>query len=73
MFSNDISSLGIAENFSEWSFKLKIEDVPTAVLNKIKLIFIDSFGLIYASRNEEYIKTLKKFFYRLWKFYYSRT
>ena len=62
MFSNDISSLGIAENFSEWSFKLKIEDVPTAVLNKIKLIFMDSFGLIYASRNEEYIKTLKTSF-----------
>ena len=44
-----------SEQIAKWSCKLKIDDIPQEVINKIKLIFLDSLGLIYASRNEEYI------------------
>lgn len=56
-----------SEQIAQWSCKLKIDDIPQEVINKIKLIFLDSLGLIYASRNEEYIIALKKSFTELGK------
>ena len=60
--SNKFDDLGIAENFSTWCFNLEYKDIPNEVIDKIKLIFMDSLGLIFASRNEDYIKAIKKSF-----------
>ena len=60
--SNKFDELGIAENFSTWCFDLEYKDIPNEVIDKIKLIFMDSLGLIFASRNENYIKAIKKSF-----------
>ena len=60
--SNKFDELGIAEIFSKWSFDLEYKDIPNEVIDKIKLIFMDSLGLIFASRNEDYIKAIKKSF-----------
>ena len=60
--SNKFDDLGIAENFSTWCFNLEYKDIPNEVIDKIKLIFMDSLGLIFASRNEDYIKAIKQSF-----------
>ena len=60
--SNKFDEFGIAENFSKWCFDLEYKDIPNEVIHKIKLIFMDSLGLIFASRNEDYIKAIKKSF-----------
>ena len=60
--SNKFDELGIAEFFSKWCFDLEYKDIPNEVIDKIKLIFMDSLGLIFASRNEDYIKAIKKSF-----------
>ena len=60
--SNKFDDIGIAENFSTWCFNLEYKDIPNEVIDKIKLIFMDSLGLIFASRNEDYIKAIKKSF-----------
>ena len=60
--SNKFDDVGIAENFSTWCFNLEYKDIPNEVIDKIKLIFMDSLGLIFASRNEDYIKAIKQSF-----------
>ena len=60
--SNKFDDLGIAEIFSTWCFNLEYKDIPNEVIGKIKLIFMDSLGLIFASRNEDYIKAIKQSF-----------
>jgi 2-methylcitrate dehydratase PrpD len=60
--SNKFDELGTAEIFSKWCFNLEYEDIPNEVIDKIKLIFMDSLGLIFASRNEDYIKAIKQSF-----------
>ena len=60
--SNKFDDLGIAEIFSTWCFNLEYKEIPNEVIDKIKLIFMDSLGLIFASRNEDYIKAIKKSF-----------
>ena len=60
--SNKFDDVGIAENFSRWCFNLEYKDIPNEVIDKIKLIFMDSLGLIFASRNEDYIKAIKESF-----------
>ena len=60
--SNKLDEFGIAENFVKWCYYLEYKDMPDEVINKIKLIFMDSLGLIFASRNEDYIKAIKKSF-----------
>ena len=60
--SNKFDDLGNAEIFSTWSFNLEYEEIPNEVIDKIKLIFMDSLGLIFASRNEDYIKAIKQSF-----------
>ncbi len=60
--SNKFDELGIAEFFSKWCFDLEYKDIPNEVIDKIKLIFMDSLGLILSSRNEDYIKAIKKSF-----------
>ena len=60
--SNKFDDLGIAEIFSTWCFNLEYKDIPNEVIDKIKLIFMDSLGLIFASRNEDYIKAIKQSF-----------
>ena len=60
--SNKFDDLGNAENFSTWCFNLEYKEIPNEVIDKIKLIFMDSLGLIFASRNEDYIKAIKQSF-----------
>ena len=60
--SNKFDDLGNAEIFSTWCFNLEYKEIPNEVIDKIKLIFMDSLGLIFASRNEDYIKAIKKSF-----------
>ena len=60
--SNKFDEFGIAENFSKWCYDLEYKDIPNEVIHKIKLIFMDSLGLIFASRNEDYIKAIKNSF-----------
>ena len=60
--SNKFDGLGIAEIFSTWCFDLEYKDIPNEVIDKIKLIFMDSLGLNFASRNQDYIKAIKKSF-----------
>ena len=50
--------ISLAEKFSEWVHKLKINDIPEEVVNKLQLIIIDSFGLMVSAKNEPYIKSL---------------
>ena len=57
--SNKFDEFGIAENFVEWCYNLEFKDIPNEVIDKIKLIFMDNLGLIFASRNENYIKAIK--------------
>ena len=60
--SNKFDDLGNAENFSTWCVNLEYKEIPNEVIDKIKLIFMDSLGLIFASRNEDYIKAIKQSF-----------
>ena len=60
--SNKFDDLGNAEIFSTWCFNLEYKEIPNEVIDKIKLIFMDSLGLIFASRNEDYIKAIKQSF-----------
>ena len=60
--SNKFDDLGNAENFSTWCFNLEYKEIPNEVIDKLKLIFMDSLGLIFASRNEDYIKAIKQSF-----------
>ena len=50
--------VSLAEIFSEWVCKLKIEDIPEEVVNKLQLIVMDSFGLMVSAKKEPYIKSL---------------
>ena len=59
---NKFDDLGNAEIFSTWCFNLEYKEIPNEVIDKIKLIFMDSLGLIFASRNEDYIKAIKQSF-----------
>ena len=60
--SNNFNDLGNAEIFSTWCFNLEYKEIPNEVIDTIKLIFMDSLGLIFASRNEDYIKAIKQSF-----------
>jgi len=60
--SNKFDDLGNAEIFSTWCFNLEYKEIPNEVVDKIKLTFMDSLGLIFASRNEDYIKAIKQSF-----------
>ena len=62
MSDSKIIDIISAEKFATWSNKLSINEVPPEVIKKIKLVFLDSMGLIFASRNEKYIKSLKNSF-----------
>ena len=59
---NKFDDLGNAEIFSTWCFNLEYKEIPNEVIDKLKLIFMDSLGLIFASRNEDYIKAIKQSF-----------
>ena len=50
--------ISLAEKFSEWVHKLKINDIPEEVVNKLQLVVMDSFGLMASARDEQYIKSL---------------
>ena len=50
--------ISLAEKFSEWVHKLKINDIPEEVVNKLQLIVMDSFGLMVSAKDEQYIKSL---------------
>ena len=50
--------ISLAEKFSEWVHKLKINDIPEEVVNKLQLVVMDSFGLMVSAKDEQYIKSL---------------
>ena len=50
--------VSLTEIFSEWVYKLDIEDIPEEVVNKLQLIVMDSFGLMVSAKKEPYIKSL---------------
>jgi 2-methylcitrate dehydratase PrpD len=50
--------ISLAEKFSDWVHKLKINDIPEEVVNKLQLVVMDSFGLMASARDEQYIKSL---------------
>ena len=60
--SNQFDEFGIAGNFAKWCYNIEFKDIPNELIDKIKLIFMDNLGLIFASRNEDYIKAIKKSF-----------
>ena len=50
--------ISLAEKFSEWVHKLKINDIPEEVVNKLQLVVMDSFGLMVSAKDAQYIKSL---------------
>ena len=58
MNENNYSS--IAEKYSEWAYGLHINDIPEEVINKLKIIVMDSLGLMASAKNEPYIQSLIK-------------
>ena len=56
MNENNYSS--IAEKYAEWANGLQIKDIPEEVINKLKIIVMDSLGLMASAKNEPYIKSL---------------
>ena len=44
--------ISLAEKFSEWVHKLKINDIPEEVVNKLQLVVMDSFGLMVSAKDE---------------------
>jgi len=62
MIKNKLSSKSISEDFVNWSLNLHADEVPVEVKNKLKLILLDSFGLMIATRNQKYIKSLMNSF-----------
>ncbi len=58
MLKNQLNSESISESFVNWSSKIKANNIPEDLKKKLKLILLDSFGLMIASRNQKYIKSL---------------
>ena len=48
----------IAENYSEWAFNLKNNDIPESVQQKLQIIVMDSIGLMASAKKEPYIVSL---------------
>ena len=48
----------IAEEFSSWSKKLKVEDIPEKTQFTLKFLLKDICGIILSARNEDYVKSL---------------
>ena len=53
-----LSSQSVAEEFVNWAINLRSNEIPKVVKNKLKLVLLDSFGLMIATRNQNYIKSL---------------
>lgn len=53
---NDYTS--IAENYSEWAFNLKNNDIPESVQQKLQIIVMDSLGLMASAKKEPYVVSL---------------
>ena len=62
MAKDKLSSKSISEDFVDWSLGISSENIPNEVKNKLKLILLDSFGLMIAARNQPYIKSLMSSF-----------
>jgi len=62
MIKNKLSSKSITEDFVNWSVNLREDEVPVEVKKKLKMILLDSFGLMIATRNQKYIKSLMNSF-----------
>ena len=56
MNENNYSS--IAEKYAEWANGLQIKDIPDDVINKLKIIVMDTLGLMASAKSEPYIKSL---------------
>ena len=48
----------IAENYSEWAFNLKNNDIPESVQQKLQIIVMDSIGLMASAKKEPYVVSL---------------
>ena len=48
----------IAENYSEWAFNLKNNDIPKSVQRKLQIIVMDSIGLMASAKKEPYVISL---------------
>ena len=48
----------IAEEFSSWSKKLKVKDIPEKTQVTLKFLLKDICGIILSARNEDYVKSL---------------
>ena len=48
----------IAEEFSSWSKKLKVKEIPEKTQVTLKFLLKDICGIILSARNEDYVKSL---------------
>ena len=62
MSKNLLITNSLAEEFIDWSLNLNVKKVPMELKTKIKLILLDSFGLMIAARNQDYIKSMMNSF-----------
>lgn len=49
----------ISAIIADYVLSLEYEDIPSDVIDHVKKLMVDSFGCIYASRNEEHISIIK--------------
>ena len=55
---NENNYISIAEKYAEWASSLSINDIPKEVKDKLKVVVMDSLGLMASAKNEPYVQSL---------------
>ena len=55
---NENNSISIAEKYAEWASSLSINDIPEEVKDRLKVVVMDSLGLMASAKNEPYVQSL---------------
>jgi hypothetical protein len=55
---NENNYISIAEKYAEWASSLSINNIPEEVKDKLKVVVMDTLGLMASAKNEPYVQSL---------------